>query len=75
MELVHLRSHGTPENPVPHNPVNCPVEIRTVQDYVENYSANVIDTRNHGDRHKNGKYHYSVAEEMLVPLSDISRLV
>ena len=71
VELSHLKTH----NEKPHTPENCPVEIRTTRDYHENLAKNYLDDRNHGDRHKNGKYHCSVVEEMLFPLTDLSRLV
>ena len=71
VELTHLQNHSDK----PHTPENCPVELRTVRGYHENLSRNYLDDRNHGDRHKNGKYHFSVVEEMLFLITDLSRLV
>ena len=71
VELNHLKNHAEK----PHTPENCPVELRTVRDYHENLAENYLDDRNHGDRHKNGKFHCSVVEEMLFPLTDLNRLV
>ena len=66
--LNHLQNHYN----VPHTPDTCPVEKRSIQDYIENYNENLADNRNRNNMHENGKYHNSVIGPMIFPLNDIS---
>ena len=59
--LDHLRNHGGR----PHTPHNCDIEMRTVEHYVTSYNENLCDDRD------NGKHHYNVCEQMLIPIQDL----
>ena len=69
--LSHLQNHGNR----PHTPLDCPVEKRTINSYVEDYNANLADCRNNKNLHENGKYHHSVVGPMMFPLKDIDQVV
>ena len=49
--------------------------IRTAKHYVESYNQNLSDSRNGYNRRENGKYHYSVIEEMVFPVKSLDRVV
>ena len=71
VELKHLQSHGGR----PHTPKTCNIEERTVAHYAQSWSENLSDTRNNNNLRENGKYHYSVIENMLVPLKSLANVV
>ena len=59
----------------PHTPQTCPVELRTVQDYIENYNENLADCLGGKDLHQCGKHHYSVVGRMIFPLENLHQVV
>ena len=69
--LGHLQNHGG----LPHTPQSCPVQQRTIDDYVVQYNANLMDQTNNGDMRKNGSKHYSVIAPMLFPLKSLDQVV
>ena len=71
VELDHLRNHGGR----PHTPHDCDIEMRTVEQYVTSYNENLCDDRNNGKIRDNGKYHYNVCEQMLIPIQDLANVV
>ena len=54
---------------------NCEIISRNVEWYHHYYSENLIDTRNKGVMRDNAKYHYSVIEKMLFPISHLIMVV
>ena len=71
VQLQHLQTHGG----MPHTPESCPTSIRSVKHYAESYNENLSDSRNGYNRRENGKYHYSVIEQMLFPIKSLDRVV
>ena len=69
--LNHLQNHAGK----PHTPENCPTEMRTVLDYIENYNENLAEDRNQNNLHVNGKEHNSIAGPMIFPLRSLDNLV
>ena len=69
--LKHLQNHGTEK----HSIENCGIILRTVEWYQRYYSENRGDDRNNGSMSENAKYHYSVIEKMMFPISDLQNVV
>ena len=69
--LGHLQNHGG----LLHTPQSCPVQQRTIDDYVIQYNANLMDQANNGDMRKNGSKHCSVIAPMLFPLKSLDQVV
>ena len=69
--LCHLQNHGNQ----PHTPSDCPVEKRSIKDYVYNYNENLADNRNKNNLNENGKYHNSVMGPIIFPLKGIDQVV
>ena len=69
--LKHLQDHSESS----HTPESCPTELRSIQQYYENYNENLADYRDGNNLRVNGKYHYSVVGPMIFPLKSIEHLV
>ena len=69
--LKHLQDHSESF----HTPESCPTELRSIQQYYENYNENLADYRHGNNLCVNGKYHYSVVGPMIFPLKSIEHLV
>ena len=59
-----------------HTPENCKqyYELRQVSDYMEQFSANLLDEHK-GGTHVTGKHHESIAESWLLPIKNLNCIV
>ena len=69
--LNYLQNHGGS----PHTPQHCEIELRTIEDYQQNYNENLSDDRSNHNMHENEKYHNSIAGPMLFPLKHLDQVV
>jgi len=73
VSLGHLRDHGGK----PHTPSLCPTQLRSIDEYNENYSANIAWGSNDLklNLNKTGKEHLSVVGRIVFPIFDLNRVV
>ena len=58
-----------------HTPDDCPTELRTVDDYFQNYNENLADDRNEHHMNENGKHHNSVVGPFIFPVKSMDQVV
>ena len=71
VSLKHLQNHEAEK----HSIGNCEIILRNIEWYQHYYSENLINTRNKGVMRDHAKYHYSVIEKMLFPISYLIMVV
>jgi len=70
--LSHIRNHQGR----PHTPESCPTTYRTLEEYNENFNANVAwDIKGSNDLAKTGKEHLSVIGRVVFPISGLNFVV